>query len=220
MTQVIGITQLKGGTGRSTLATNTAGLLSRTHYTALIDCDMPQGTAASWYALRQEGGTTRNLTLSTVTNHKELLAEIDRLKKDHSYIVLDAPPRIAEITRLMLMVSDLLLIPMGPSAPEIWATSDLLDTIMEAQKERPDLFARLVWTRFRANTKSAQELSEAVNAEVKVPALKTRLGFRVAYTEALGRGLVADEWPDQATRAEVDDYEKEIRQLLKKQGSK
>ena len=45
MTKIIGIIQVKGGAERSTLATNLAGELSKVDRTAIIDCDMPQGTS-------------------------------------------------------------------------------------------------------------------------------------------------------------------------------
>jgi len=50
-TKVIGVIQVKGGAGRSTVSTNLAGELSKLGKTVLIDCDMPQGTSASWYAI-------------------------------------------------------------------------------------------------------------------------------------------------------------------------
>jgi chromosome partitioning protein len=216
MTKIIGIAQLKGGTGRSTIATNLAGLLARKGTTALIDCDMPQGTAASWYTLRADQNKLGNLTLATVNDHKQLAHEIEVLSENHDYIVLDAPPRIAEITRIMLMVSDLVLIPLSPSAPEIWATSDLLDTVKEAGKVRSNIVTRIAWNKYRGHTRSAQELSEAVKAEIKVSALKTRLGLRVGYSEALGTGLVADELPDQKIKAELSDFGDEVLKLLKR----
>ena len=39
MTKIIGVVQLKGGAGRSTLATNLAGELSKIGKTAIIDCE-------------------------------------------------------------------------------------------------------------------------------------------------------------------------------------
>ena len=50
--KTIGIIQVKGGAGRSTVSTNLAGELSKLGKTVLIDCDMPQGTSASWYSVR------------------------------------------------------------------------------------------------------------------------------------------------------------------------
>jgi len=214
MTRIIGIVQLKGGAGRSTLATNLAALLSRKAPTAIIDCDMPQGTSASWYSVREAEGRTGGLTLATVDNARDLVKTIESLTQD--YVVIDAPPRIAEVTRAILMVSDLLLIPLGASAAEIWATTDLLDTIEEAQVERPELKSHIVWNKFRAYTRSAGALRDAVKKELKAPALKNTLGYRVAYSEALANGLAADEWTDKNAREELRELVAEIERLVKR----
>lgn len=215
MAKIIGVVQLKGGAGRSTVATNLAAVLARKHNTVLVDCDMPQGTSASWYAVREADKGEQKLRLETVEKHRELVGTLDRLDS-YDFIVLDAPPRIAEVTRVVLMVSDLLLIPLGASAAEIWATTDLLDTIEQAKQERPDLKARIVWNKYRAYTRSAQELSAAVKKELKQAALSTRLGYRVAYSEALARGLAGDEWPDKSAKAEVQAFAREVERLLRK----
>lgn len=214
MTKIIGIVQLKGGAGRSTIATNLAAVLSRKGTTAIIDCDIPQGTTASWYALREAEGKADNLTLGTAGSHIQLLTEIEKLE-DHKYIVLDAPPRIAEMTRAILMMADLLLIPLTPSAAEIWATTDLLQTIEEARQQRPDLEARIVWNKYRQQTRSAQELSAAVKQEIKTQALQSHLGHRVGYSEALARGLAGDEWPDKNTKAEIQALTSEIERIMR-----
>ncbi|MBP1609564.1 MAG: hypothetical protein H6Q04_1799, partial [Acidobacteria bacterium] len=50
----------------------------------------------------------------------------------------------------------------GPaSAAEIWSTTDLLQTLAEARSYKSEIDARLVWTRFRAQTREAQELKDA-----------------------------------------------------------
>ena len=214
MTKIIGVVQLKGGAGRSTLATNLAAILSRKASTAIVDCDMPQGTSASWYAVRDAEERSEGLTLATVETARDLVSTIEKLDQD--YVIIDAPPRIAEVTRAILMLSDLLLIPLGPSAAEIWATTDLLETVAEAQEERPELKSRIVWNKFRSYTKSANELRGAVKKELKAPALKNTMGYRVAYSESLARGLAADEWTDTVTRDEIRRVVAEIERLVKR----
>ncbi|MEW6351460.1 MAG: ParA family protein [Thermodesulfobacteriota bacterium] len=204
MSQVIGVVQGKGGTGRSTVSTNLAGGLS-THYpTALIDCDMPQGTSASWAALRHAEKRMGNLTIATAPTHRSLVDQAKRLGQTHRFLVVDAPPRIAEITRAILILSSLVVIPIGPSAAEVWATTDVLKTIEEARAHRPNLLARLLWTRIRRRTKVAQQIPGAVNEELHVQSLKSVLGQRVAYTEALACGRTVSEWGDPVARQELD----------------
>ena len=131
MAKIISIIQVKGGAGRSTIATNLAGMME-SRRVALIDCDVPQATSASWASIRQG-----NITTATASDHLQLVKAIENLNAEHDFIVVDAPPRIAEITKVALMLSDLCLVPLGASAVEIWATSDLLKTINEAKNHKP-----------------------------------------------------------------------------------
>lgn len=210
MAHIISIIQVKGGAGRSTIATNLAGLISTSKKVALIDCDMPQATSASWAAIRQG-----NITIATATDHNQVVAEIQRLNDSHDFIVIDAPPRIAEITKVALMLSELCLVPLGASAAEIWATSDLIKTIDAAKELKADIDVRIVWNRFRASTRSAQELSEAAHNELSLKELKNKLGYRVAYSEALARGMTVTEWTDKTAKNEMLSLGKEIEKLIK-----
>jgi len=211
--KIISIVQVKGGSGRSTVSTNLAATLSKQSTTALLDADIPQGTSASWYALRSADNKANNLMIATASDHKEMVEQIQTLSSRADYIVLDAPPRIAEITRAMLMLADLIIIPVGATAPELWATADLLETIAEAQNSRPQLAYRLLWNKYRTSTRSAKELSGEV--ELEAPALSTRLGFRVAYSDALANGLSVTEYRDRKAKQEVTDLTDEIITILR-----
>lgn len=211
--KIIGIIQVKGGAGRSTLSTNLAGELSKIGPTVLIDCDMPQGTSASWFALREQAGKAGQLQIDTASTHRELVGKVEQ-HQGADFIVLDGPPRIAEITRAILILADLCLIPVGASAAEIWATSDILTLIEEAKKVKP-IHSRMVWTRYRSFTKLAQELTDAAQQQLGLDALKSALGMRVSYTEALGAGLTGAEVPDQSAKMETRLLAAEVTKTLK-----
>ena len=211
MANIIGLIQIKGGAGRSTVATNLAGELAKKSRVLLIDCDMPQGTSASWAAVREAS----DLTATFATDHKELAAKIEQNQADYDFIVLDGAPRSNELTRIIMVLSHLSLIPVGASAAEIWATSDMLPIIEQAQEIKPDLLTRLVWTRYRGYTNAAKEISAAAGRELGLKSLRSKLGYRVAYSDALARGLTAAETPDKAARAEIETLTREIRKLLK-----
>lgn len=218
MAKIIGVIQVKGGAGRSTVATNIAGELAKIGRTVLIDGDMPQGTSASWYAIREQagkaGGTDTNLVADTAADHRELIAKVEQYKADADYIVLDGPPRIAEMTRAIMVLADLCLVPVGASVAEIWATADVLAIIEQAKKVRA-IDARMIWTRHRSFTKLAKDLTEQATDELGLPILKTSLALRVAYPEALGAGLTVAELPDQNARIELRFLIAEIKRILR-----
>jgi chromosome partitioning protein len=206
---------VKGGVGRSTIATNLAAVFSHHTPTALIDCDLPQGTSASWYTVRSSELPPANLTLATARDYRELVGRARELSATHRYLIIDAPPRIAEMTRAIIVMSTLCLVPLGASAAEIWSTTDLLQTIDAARHYRANIDTRIVWNRFRGQTREAVEMSEAARRELGLRELKSRLGYRVAYSEALARGLSVDEWLDRHAHEEMLALADEVRDILK-----
>jgi len=214
MPGIVGIIQTKGGAGRSTVATNLAAHFSFEEPTTLIDCDLPQGTSSSWYALRQAELPSKNLLFTTAHNHLELIQKAKEYSAVSRYLVIDGPPRLAEVTRAIMILSDLCLVPLGASAAEIWSTTDLLQTLEEAKNYKPDVDARLVWTRFRAQTREAQELKDAVEKGLKLKDLQARLGYRVVFSEVLARGLSVEEGSDRIAHDEMLALAEEVKEIL------
>jgi len=212
--RIIGIVQVKGGVGRSTLATSLAAALAADSRVALIDADVPQGTSASWGKVREQAGRLGAMTIAGVADHRALVSKVRELVEINDFVVIDGPPRLAEVTRAIMIMSRLCLIPLGASAAEIWATADLVKTINEARGRRLDINARIVWNRFREHTRSARELGEAAEKQLGLPALQSKLGYRVAYSEALARGLSIAEWTDRQAQEEFAALMAEIKQLL------
>jgi len=214
MSKIIGILQLKGGVGRSTIATNLAGELSRANNVALLDCDMPQGTSASWAAIRYQVKPNQKLSTDTVSSHPELVDKVEALQGKTDFIILDSPPRIATMARALLMLADLTIIPVGVSAAEVWACSDVMELLKEAREIR-EVEAYLLWSRYRSYTRLAQELHTDAEKELGLPAMKTTLGYRTAYAEALGRGLTVGELKDPSARRELVSLVVEVKRKLK-----
>ncbi len=212
--KIIGIIQLKGGAGRSTIATNLSAALSQRATVALIDCDLPQGTSASWGILRDENNHLGNLSVTTALDHQALIKKVQALSRTHDFIIIDGPPRIAEMTRAILVMSNLCLLPLGTSAAEVWALSDLFATITEAKQKNIHIDARVIWNRYRKQTRSAREMIDAVHDELDLPQLQSYLGFRVAYSDVLARGLWVGEWHDPIAKKEINALVTELLTVL------
>jgi chromosome partitioning protein len=153
--------------------------------------------------------------MATAGDHTQLIAEIERLNADNDVIIIDAPPRIAEITRVALILSNLCIVPLGASLADIWATADLLATIELAKQHKPNVNVRVLWNKFRQSTKSAKDLSLEVTEQLNLKVLGTKLGYRVAYSDAFGEGLTVTEWTDKAAKDEMLMLGIELEQLLK-----
>lgn len=218
MTKVIGFVQLKGGVGRSTLATNLAGILAETTKVALIDCDKPQYTCSHWLQQRQEHyDIDETLDLYQPATYRTLVKLVYQLRSKYDYIIIDCPPRIDGFSRTALMMSNLVLLPLGGSAAERWSVEAMLPVLDEAKKDNPQIDARIIWNRFRGFTNSAKENAEKAKRALKLPEMRQKLGLRVAYTEAMAEGLTVHETNDKSARVELWSLASSIQRILTKQ---
>jgi chromosome partitioning protein len=218
MTQIISVIQLKGGAGKSTVATNLAAMLAEIGSTLLIDADEPQYTAESWHILREEHGFTENLELTTAKDEHAIAAELRRLSALDAapdYIVIDGPARMKSASQYMMAISELVIVPMGTAKADLWSTFDFEEIVNLERKERPDLLVRLLLNKFRNATNSAHEVAAEAKKELTIPLMKTTLGYRVSYSDALGEGLCVDETRDTAAADEIRSLTKEVLRLLK-----
>jgi len=218
MTKVIGFVQLKGGVGRSTLATNLAGIFAETTKVALIDCDKPQYTCSHWLQQRRERyDIDETLDLYQPATYRALLKLVYELRPKYDYIIIDCPPRIDGFSRTALMMSNLVLLPLGGSAAERWSIEAMLPVLADAKKEHPNVDARIIWNRFRGFTNCAKESAEAAKKALKLPEMRQKLGLRVAYTEAMADGLTVHETNDKSARVELWSLASSIQRMLTKQ---
>src|ERR1700712_6034970 len=122
MAIVITVAQQKGGTGKTTLAANLAAALAPSRSVALVDID-PQHSLARWNERRPK--TAAKLMFLEVSGWR-VTGELDRLKAAFDIVLIDSPPQIDTDARLAIRGADLVLIPVQPSPPDIWAAEGTL----------------------------------------------------------------------------------------------
>jgi chromosome partitioning protein len=125
--RIIAVGNLKGGTGKSTIAVNLACRLAEEQRSVLlIDAD-PQGTASAW--LRDappQGLDVASFPLAGAADHVAWAAEIGEQRGCHERIVIDLPPQTGECFEAALGVADLLVVPLTLSEVDLHATAQAL----------------------------------------------------------------------------------------------
>ena len=187
MALVITVAQQKGGTGKTTLA---AG-----RRVVLLDID-PQRTLTRWYGLRQARTVpAAPIEFSDVSGWR-LASELSRLRQDHDVVVIDSPPHIDTDAKLAIRGADLVLIPVQPSPPDVWAAEGTLKLAADEGRS-----ARLVLNRVPV----AARLRDMVRADIvarRLPALTTELGNRTGFALAFAEGLGVTEAEPQSPAAD------------------
>ncbi|WP_338662234.1 ParA family partition ATPase [Pararoseomonas sp. SCSIO 73927] len=180
MAFVVAVAQRKGGAGKSTVAANLAVALAEGGArVALADTD-PQATLARWHGLRPKGAAPLAFESGAGWRVPQAVA---RLGKEADFLILDTPPHADTDSRLAMRAANLVLIPLQPSMPDVWAMEATLE--VAAAEGRA---VALMLNRVPAQGRAAQEVAAAL-AERKLPLLPAPFGNRTAFAAAFAEGL-------------------------------
>ncbi|RDD63901.1 ParA family protein [Ferruginivarius sediminum] len=212
MSKVLAVGNLKGGTGKTTLAVNLACAYARRRRVALVDSDS-QGAAAAWTGTGKSPLAARHLPLDakhggvtdTEDRRRDWVAEMLSLRTGHDLVVLDLPPQFEDSVAGALALADLLVVPVTPGGAELAATRRARQVLERARAARPSraLDCVLVPNRVdrrtaigRALTHTLGDLGESVG-----PALRQRADQMSAYTSGTWVGGHA---PDSEAHKEIE----------------
>ena len=180
---IISFVNQKGGVGKTTSAINIAASLKRRNYKiGFVDAD-PQGSATHWHSVEDNNAFE-------VLHHPEPISksEIDALSQNYDYLVIDAPPAFGDITKSILAVTDLSIIPLSPSSLDIWSCKGTLEMVDAAREENPDLDVKLLINRKIPGTRVGREARDSMSV-FDMDILDSELCQRVAYIDAMTSGV-------------------------------
>jgi chromosome partitioning protein len=181
MITVIG--NLKGGTGKSTVAFNLAvWLATNGRDVSLFDLD-PQATLSDVAQIREE---EEYLPVIKVSN------DISKLKaRKGKEILVDVGTADFESMKIALSMAHRIVVPVPPSQADIWSTQRFMKIIDEVNegKKKPEILGFIN----RADTHiHVRETGEAEEALLHLPGIKlidVRLYQRTAYRRSFSEGL-------------------------------
>ena len=181
--KVIAVLNQKGGSGKTTIATQLArGLQLKGFSVLLVDSDM-QGSARDWRAV-DEDNPVPVIGLDRPTLDKDLKSVSDK-----DFVVIDGSPQATSLAISAIKAADFVLIPVQPSPYDVWATSDLVDLVRQRiEMTDGQLQAAFVVSRAIQNANISKEVT-GVLSEYELPVLDNKIYQRVIYpkTAALGQ---------------------------------
>ncbi len=207
----IALANQKGGTGKTTLAVNLAAGLRRRGPTVLLDAD-PQGSAGHW--VRVGGGADDDLAPVHSVGAGEVRTQIGQAAQRNRFVLVDCPPHLESGTlREVMSAVDLVLVPVQPSPPDLWASVDMIAAVQEARRGNAGLKAYLVLNQLDRRNALSRSMHQAL-AEFEVPALSSGLARRAAYRSAALEGSSVYGLGKRGAAA-VQDVESIIKEVLK-----
>ncbi len=121
---------IKGGTGKSTLATNIAVCAANDRKKVLlIDAD-EQKSASDWANQRESSHKANGVTTISMIGNR-IHTQILKMKSDYDTIIVDAGGRDNVSQRSALTVADMFIVPFKPRSFDIWTFNPLKSLIDE-----------------------------------------------------------------------------------------
>ena len=201
---IYGLTNSKGGVGKTTIAVHLAAFLAaRKRKVIFIDAD-PQASASAWI---QE--LSPSVQLEQADTPESVIHRVAKLAADADDIVIDGPAGLSATTRAIMLRADRVFLPCGPSILDLRAASKAVLLLRNAQKSRsgPPKGA-LIPNKLQKRGRLSREMMGAAK-KLGVPIL-AGLSMRQAFADAAGQAKVVSDMGASAFLAAH-----EMKQLLK-----
>lgn len=131
---VIAVAQSKGGVGKTTLAINVAGEITRyDRSVTLVDAD-PEGGASQWAEPRRLDFPVCRELLSP---RNPLLWVRNVLKSGSDFVIVDLPAGFGAAFEAAVLIADLVVVPSGPSSLDIGAARTTIAKAREVRRNDP-----------------------------------------------------------------------------------
>ena len=192
MLTVIG--NLKGGTGKSTVAFNLAVWLAHEKPGVhVFDLD-PQATLIDTAEIREEDGYEPVINVSNDIDELERLVNSNGKKKAPQLVADVSATNMPDLEKAISMARRV-LIPVQPSQADIWSTQRFLKIVLSAvdKKKKPQILGFINRADTHIGVRETGEAEEALQLLPNIEALNARLYQRTAYRRSFSEGLAVFE---------------------------
>lgn len=198
MTMIVFANQ-KGGVGKSTLSVHaTVWLFEQGFRVALLDTDQ-QRSSSQWLAEAEPA-----VTVQTANTPDDCLQRAHELAEGHDVVVGDGPGGLDDVSRTLLLLTDLAVFPISPSILDLRSVSQATAILRYAQginRGRPE--GRLVLNRIRARETISRELRDAA-PHLGVAVTSAAVRDLQAFRDAAQQGTVVSRMKRKGEQAAKD----------------
>jgi chromosome partitioning protein len=201
---VIVVGGVKGGSGKTTVATTLAVMRAGRREVLLLDADR-QGTAADFAALREDSGAAVVRCRCVHLAGRAFDTEAPRLVRKYDDVVIDTDGQDVETQARALALADVLLVPCVPRAFDFWTLDRVVARVQRARAANRRLRACAFLNRVDVSRRAADDAAELLGESGVLEVLAVRLGSRRAFATAASQGLAVTELrrPDEKAIAEA-----------------
>lgn len=192
----------KGGTGKTTGATNLAAILSsRGRDCLFLDADR-QESGSGWCYTRNKSSNLHRIACFQKFG-KGLTQELNDLSKRYQDIIVDTGGHDSIELRAAMSIADVMISPIQASQFDLWTLKNLDELVSQAKIFNPKLRVILVISRASTHHSEADtaHAAELVSDYERFVLSKTIIRDRVIYRRAAALGMGVHEFPEPNEKA-------------------
>lgn len=180
----------KGGTGKTTIATNIAAMMVNNRRNVLIVDTDRQESASSWCAERQDNRSVTRVPCVQKFG-KGLTREIEELSKHYEDIIIDAGGRTNDELRMAMCVADKMYVPLKATQFDIWTISNMDKLVNEMKIVNPELgvFTVINMASTHPSVLAYKKVFKILEDFPNLNVLTKPIHERIAYIKAAQKGL-------------------------------
>jgi chromosome partitioning protein len=203
--RIIVVGNEKGGTGKTTLAVNLAGMAALQGVDVLlVDADPGQQSSAKWVARRRDFHPEAAKVSCIVLTGKTLDIELQDLAHRYGLIIVDTGAVDSVELRAAATVANLLVVPVQPEQFDFWTLPTMESLYEKARRFNSKLEAKIVLNRCPYQTVEQCMTDADTFLSEHVPGLPRDLVpvvGRTAFGKANAEGLAIHEYPKRDPKA-------------------
>lgn len=212
---IIAVTNLKGGSGKSTIAINLAvSLIQRGYKSCILDTDTEQRSAMKWQQDRPERLDDIPVFGAEVKQLPKLTKE---LKGSYDAIIIDGAPQLEDHGEVIMVVSDIVVIPMKPSILDFRSSEQFIRSYRKVKNLKEmqgmDLEGCIIINDADERTLAYQDVKEAVSALSE--GLFFTIPSLVAFKDSLQEGQGVTEYDHGKASKTFNQFVDQLEKLFK-----
>lgn len=179
---------IKGGSGKTTIATNLAVIrASSGAKVLLVDAD-EQKSASDWAQQRALLEIDDSLTTVQLSG-KGVYSQVQKMGADYDDVIIDVGGRDTTSQRSALTIADLFLIPFKPRSLDIWTAGPVKTMINEIKAVNSGLMCIALINQADPRGSDNEDALDVLKENQDIKCFEGSIGHRKAFGNAAAEGL-------------------------------
>lgn len=196
---IIGLTNQKGGAGKTTVSGHFAYWLNQRGSVFVVDADAQQ-SSTNWMK-------DLKLPCKAIIDPDDLFDELPSLAEQYDTVVVDGPGSLSETTKAILSRCDIALVPCKPAGLDMHSTTKMLRILRQARELRNGMpHVGLFINQAKKGTILLKDAQRAL-AKTGFPLLKAMVFDLQVVADAPGQGTVVWELPGATAKRAGKDFD-------------